>query len=120
MKASTIASQKKTRPFKARARLLAAFAVPAILLLSATLLRASDTVVEMADDAAISTGVKTALLHHLTFNFLVRTQNGVVTLSGSAADTAEKDGNSKIAAGITGVKRVINDMIVSAVVATNH
>ncbi len=100
-------------------RFLSALVMPALLVCLSAPLRSADMTGENSEDAAISTEVKTALLHQLSFNFLVRTNEGVVTLSGSATDTAERDLNSRIAAGINGVKRVINDMTLPAAVARN-
>jgi len=77
--------------------------------------RSSRTVVEIIDDASITAQVKMALLFHRSTSVLntrVRTQNGVVTLSGRAMNAAEKDLVSKLVNDIKGVKNVKNDMTV--------
>jgi hyperosmotically inducible periplasmic protein len=68
---------------------------------------------ETIDDISITTQVKIALLFHRTTNVLkmkVVTNNGIVTLSGIARDTAEKDLAGKLVNDIHGVKGLINDI----------
>ncbi len=65
------------------------------------------------DDASITAQAKMALLFHRSTSALktkVETKNGVVTLSGKAANTAEKDLASKIVDDVKGVKSVNNRM----------
>ncbi len=72
------------------------------------------------DDASISTQVKTILLLHLSMNFYITVKGGVVTLSGSATDLAEKNRNTELVAKITGVKSVLNNMVTPETVARNN
>jgi osmotically-inducible protein OsmY len=58
-----------------------------------------ETIGDLVDDASITAQVKLA---------------GVVTLSGRAANQAEKDLVSKLTRGINGVKSVNNNMTVKA------
>jgi osmotically-inducible protein OsmY len=56
----------------------------------------------------------TLLLHRSTsaVDTKVTTSHGVVTLSGKASSAAEKDLSSKVLEDVTGVKRVVNDLVV--------
>ena len=68
---------------------------------------------EVIDDASISAQVKSALLTHRSTSALktkVTTREGVVTLSGEAANQAEKDLVTKLTKDIQGVKSVVNNM----------
>ena len=83
--------------------------------LSKTAKKAHETTGEKIDDASITAQVKTALLFHRSTSALktkVETKHGVVTLSGKAANQAEKDLASKIADDIKGVKSVKNRMTI--------
>lgn len=91
-----------------------------MLLFAQTPLMTSDNVPETLDDAAITTQVKMSLLFHLSLNFKVETSGGVVTLSGDADSSAEKDLNTRLATGIVGVKRVVNQMIIPLTLAGNN
>jgi hyperosmotically inducible protein len=67
------------------------------------------------DDASITAQVKMAFLtHHSTSAFKtgVETNNGVVTLSGNATNSAAKDMATKVANNINGVTNVINNMAI--------
>jgi len=67
------------------------------------------------DDASITTQVKYALLSHKSTSALktkVTTTNGVVVITGVAANDAEKTLVGKLATSIRGVKSVTNDMTV--------
>lgn len=97
--------------------LLTLFVMTTALFLNAVPLRASDTVVEKKEDAAITAQVKTSLLYHLSLNFQVKTNEGVVTLSGTADDITEKDLNTQLATKIKGVKNVVNNMVIPVTVA---
>lgn len=75
------------------------------------------TVAESIDDASITTQVKYALLTHKSTSALktkVTTSDGVVSISGVAANDAEKSLVGKLATGIRGVKSVTNDMTVKS------
>ncbi len=71
------------------------------------------TVSEKIDDASVTAQVKAALmLHHSTsaIKTTVETNDGVVTLSGKAKNTTEKDLVGKIVEDVHGVKSVVNNM----------
>lgn len=79
---------------------------------------ASDrTVGDVVDDASITSQVKYSLLTHRSTSGLktkVRTNEGVVILSGEAASDAEKALATKLAEGVRGVKSVSNNMTVKS------
>jgi hyperosmotically inducible periplasmic protein len=65
------------------------------------------------DDASITAQVKISLLSHKStssVNTHVKTKDGVVSLTGKAANSAEKDLVTKLSENIHGVKSVTNDM----------
>jgi hyperosmotically inducible periplasmic protein len=67
------------------------------------------------DDASITAQVKMAFLtHHSTSAFKtgVDTNNGIVTLSGSATTPAGKDMATKVASDVNGVTNVVNNMTI--------
>ena len=67
------------------------------------------------DDASITAQVKMAfMVHHSTSAFKtgVETNNGIVTLSGSATSGAAKDMATKVAGNINGVTNVVNNMTI--------
>jgi osmotically-inducible protein OsmY len=71
---------------------------------------------EKVDDASITAQVKGALFAHRSTSALrtdVETENGIVTLKGTAKNQAEKDLVTKLVADIDGVKDVENDMEIS-------
>ncbi len=73
------------------------------------------TVGEKIDDASVTTQVKMTLLYHRSTSALktsVTTKKGVVTLSGKAKNTAEKDLATKFANDVNGVKGVKNRMTI--------
>jgi hyperosmotically inducible periplasmic protein len=75
--------------------------------------KTSRTAGEKIDDASITAQVKMALLFHRStsaLNTKVTTKHGVVTLSGKARNTAEKDLVTKIVDDVKGVKSVNNQM----------
>ncbi len=83
--------------------------------LSKTAKKTPRTTGDKIDDASITAQVKMALLFHRSTSALdtkVETKHGVVTLSGKAASTAEKDLASKIVDDVKGVKSVNNRMTV--------
>ena len=70
---------------------------------------------EQIDDASITAMVKSSLLYHRStsgLNTKVETKDGVVTLSGEAKNTAEKELAAKYAKDVNGVKSVNNMMTV--------
>jgi osmotically-inducible protein OsmY len=74
------------------------------------------TLGEMIDDASITAVVKMVLLSHRStsaVNTNVETNDGIVTLSGKAKNTAEIDLVTKYVSDIDGVHSVINQMTVS-------
>jgi hyperosmotically inducible periplasmic protein len=76
------------------------------------------TVGEKMDDASITAQVRTALLtHHSTSSFAttVEVRNGDVTVTGIAANAAEKALVSKLVSDINGVSEVKNRMTVAEV-----
>ncbi|MBU1044431.1 MAG: BON domain-containing protein [Candidatus Omnitrophica bacterium] len=81
---------------------------------------AKQTMAEKIDDASITAQVKVAFLsHHSTsaFKTKVETNNGVVTLSGNAVNSAAKDMAGKVANDVNGVTQVINNMTVEQIVS---
>jgi len=73
------------------------------------------TMGEKIDDASITAQAKMALLFHRSTSALktsVTTKDGIVTLSGKAANGAEKDLATKLVDDIHGVNSVVNDMTV--------
>jgi len=76
---------------------------------------AKKTVAESIDAASITTQVKYALLNHKSTSALktkVSTNEGIVSITGIAANDAEKSLVGKLAESIRGVKSVNNDMTV--------
>jgi osmotically-inducible protein OsmY len=83
--------------------------------LSKTAKKTPRTTGDKIDDASITAQVKMTLLFHRSTSALdtkVETKHGVVTLSGKAGNTAEKDLASKIVNDVKGVKSVNNRMTV--------
>ena len=77
--------------------------------------KTSQTMGEKIDDASITAQVKMALLFHRATSALktsVTTKRGVVTVSGKARNTAEKDLVDKLVSDIKGVKSVNNRMTI--------
>jgi osmotically-inducible protein OsmY len=77
--------------------------------------KATRSVGEKIDDASITAQVKMTLLYHRStsaLNTKVETKGGVVTLSGKAGNTAEKDLATKFAGDVNGVKEVNNLMTI--------
>jgi osmotically-inducible protein OsmY len=82
-----------------------------------------DVMNEAIDDASTSALVKTTLLLHRStsaLNTTVSTKDGVVTLGGKALTAAEKDLAAKLVSDVHGVKRVVNNMTVSAQTGTSE
>jgi osmotically-inducible protein OsmY len=79
--------------------------------------KVAQTMSEYIDDASITAQVKMALASRWSTSALrtsTTTQDGVVTLSGTAANQAEKDLVSKLTRDVYGVKSVNNNMVVKA------
>jgi len=75
----------------------------------------TQTMGDKIDDASITAQVKMAfLMHHSTSAFKtgVETNDGIVTLSGSATSDAGKDMATKVASNVNGVTNVVNNMTV--------
>lgn len=75
--------------------------------------RVSPAAAKAYDDATISTRVKTALLNDPEVGALrieVRTEQGVVTLSGTARNQAESQRAVQLARGVPGVKDVRSEL----------
>jgi hyperosmotically inducible periplasmic protein len=73
------------------------------------------------DDASITAMVKSTLMYHRSTSALkttVKTNEGVVSLGGKAANAAEKDLAAKLVSDVYGVKRVINNMTIESTVST--
>lgn len=80
------------------------------------LAEADTPVGEKIDDTSITAQVKYALMSHNSTSALktsVETRNGVVAISGRAANQAEKELVSQLATGVRGVSSVENSMTVS-------
>jgi hyperosmotically inducible protein len=78
-----------------------------------TVTKSKPTVGEKLDDAAITAKVKMALLLHRSTSAIrteVTTTNGVVAISGTAQNSAEKDLVTKLVEDVEGVKSVHNEM----------
>ncbi len=75
----------------------------------------TQTTGQKIDDSSITAQVKMTLLYHRStsaLNTKVTTKNGVVTLSGKAANAAEKDLATRYANDVNGVKAVKNMMTI--------
>ncbi|MCB1918038.1 MAG: BON domain-containing protein [Rhodocyclaceae bacterium] len=71
---------------------------------------------QVVEDAAITTAVKAELIHDERIDALaidVDTQDGEVTLTGTAPDAAARDQAERVAAAVTGVKVVHNKLAVA-------
>jgi hyperosmotically inducible protein len=80
----------------------------------------SETMSERIDDASITAQVKSSLLSHRSTSALktkVGTKDGVVTLTGSAKNAAEKALVTKLVTDINGVNNVINNMTIEPAVS---
>jgi hyperosmotically inducible protein len=73
------------------------------------------TMAEKLDDASVTALVKASQLAHLstsTITTKIETKDGVVTISGVAKSAAEKKHISKLASGVHGVNKVVNEMTI--------
>jgi osmotically-inducible protein OsmY len=80
----------------------------------------NETIGEKIDDASITAQVKSSLMSHRSTSALrtkVATTDGVVTLSGTARNAAEKSLVTKLVTGINGVESVVNNMTIEAAVS---
>lgn len=71
-------------------------------------------------DIRITNAVKNSVLFHFLLDTKIETLDGVVTLTGTAANNEEKELNSKLATKISGVKKVVNMMDVSSSMVTSN
>jgi hyperosmotically inducible protein len=81
------------------------------------------TMGEKIDDASITAEAKASLLSHRSTSALrtkIETTDGVVTVSGTAKNEAEKSLVTKLLTDINGVKSVTNNMVVEVAVAPNN
>ncbi|HUJ11180.1 MAG TPA: BON domain-containing protein [Verrucomicrobiae bacterium] len=81
------------------------------------------TISEKIDDASITAQVKGSLLWHRSTSVLntkVTTTDGVVTVSGTARNAAEKALVTKLVTDINGVKSVVNNMVIEETVTSNQ
>ena len=95
-----------------------AAAVSAVALIAASgcsVMRHQETTGEYVDDTTITTKVKAKFAEDKTVSAMaisVETFNGLVTLSGAAKSTAEKDQAEALTRQVAGVKGVKNSIIV--------
>lgn len=76
--------------------------------------RQSETTGQYVDDATITAKVKAGLLHDQefkSFDIHVRTEKGVVVLSGVVDNPVQKSDANRVAKGVSGVKDVVNDIM---------
>ena len=81
----------------------------------------TETIGEKIDDASITAQVKSSLMSHRSTSALktkVSTTDGVVTVSGTAKNAAEKSLVTKLVTDVHGVTSVINNMTIAETVAT--
>ena len=93
------------------------------IVVSASLQTRGETTGEKVDDASITAQVKGSLLAHRSTSVLktkVTTNDGVVTVSGTARNDAEKALVTKLVTDINGVQSVVNNMTVEAPVPSNN
>jgi hyperosmotically inducible protein len=92
------------------------------IVVSASLETHGETLGEKIDDASITAQVKGSLLSHHSTSMLstkVTTNDGVVTVSGTAKNEAEKALVTKLVTDINGVQSVVNNMTIEATVSGN-
>jgi osmotically-inducible protein OsmY len=81
-----------------------------------------ETIGEKIDDASITAQVKASLMSHRSTSALktrVETTDGVVTVSGTARNAAEKSLVTKLVTDIDGVISVVNNMTIEIAAASN-
>ena len=84
--------------------------------------KSARTMGEKIDDASITAQVKSSLMSHRSTSALktkVETTDGIVTVSGTAKNAAEKSLVTKLVTDIDGVISVVNNMTIAAPVAAN-
>ena len=89
--------------------------IPGLPLYAADDQSSGETIGEKTDDAVITSKVKMELMGNRGTSAMrteVDTSNGVVTLSGMAKNTAEKELATQIAKKVKGVKKVNNQMTI--------
>ena len=92
------------------------------IVVSKSLETSGETVNENIDDASVTAQVKGSLLWHRSTSMLntkVSTTDGVVTVSGTAKNEAEKALVTKLATDINGVQSVVNNMTIGTTVSSN-
>ncbi len=92
------------------------------IVVSASLETRGETTGEKIDDASITAQVKGSLLSHRSTSMLstkVTTTDGVVTVSGTAKNEAEKALVTKLVTDINGVQSVVNNMTIATTVSSN-
>jgi hyperosmotically inducible protein len=92
------------------------------IVVSTSLETRGETMGEKIDDASITAQVKGSLLSHRSTSMLstkVTTTDGVVTVSGTAKNEAEKALVTKLATDINGVQSVVNNMTIGTTVSSN-
>jgi osmotically-inducible protein OsmY len=92
------------------------------IIVSASLQTRGETTGEKIDDASITAQVKGSLLSHRSTSMLstkVSTTDGVVTVSGTAKNEAEKALVTKLVTDINGVQSVVNNMTIEATASSN-
>ena len=92
------------------------------IVVSASLQTRGETTGEKIDDASITAQVKGSLLAHRSTSMLstkVTTNDGVVTISGTAKNEAEKALVTKLVTDVNGVQSVVNNMTIEPTVSSN-
>ena len=93
------------------------------IVVSTSLETRGETTGEKIDDASITAQVKGSLLSHRSTSMLstkVTTNDGVVTVSGTAKNEAEKALVTKLVTDVNGVQSVVNNMTVEPTVSSNN
>jgi hyperosmotically inducible protein len=91
------------------------------IVVSVSLRTRGETTGEKIDDASITAEVKGSLLSHRSTSILstkVTTNDGVVTVSGTARNEAEKALVTKLVTDVNGVQSVVNNMTIDATVSS--
>ena len=107
----------KTKQPIAMILIVSALMIPGLSLNAADDQTSKETIGEKTDDAVITSKVKLELLNNRATSALrtrVDTKNGVVTLTGTAKNEAEKDLATEFAKKVKGVKSVDNQMVIEA------
>jgi hypothetical protein len=117
MKPHLTTSQQRTSWISTGRRFLMFFAMSAALICHPAWVSASEIPLEGAADAVITSEVKSSLLFNLLLSSNTETRDGVVTLSGRVDTTAEKVLGTSLATAISGVRQVVNNMVISPTLA---